>query len=243
MSLNILIVVVVISCIQSIFGVGVLLFGTPLLLLQGYSFIEAVIILLPVSLSINIIQIAKDYKSADLAFYKKILTYTVPFVVIFLFVVTRLKINMGMVIGVFLLFVAAKDYSPQVNKIIKFLIRHEKIYLITMGIIHGLTNLGGSLLAAIVHSKEYEKRTTRVTVALSYATFAVFQILTLLVSGRNSDTGFLGIVIYMFAGVTVFLLTERLLYVEINNKNYSKYFAVFLFLSGILLIVRTMLPT
>ena len=240
MSLNILIVVVVISCIQSIFGVGVLLFGTPLLLLLGYSFIDAVMILLPVSLSINIIQIVKDYKSADLEFYKKILVYTVPFVVIFLFIVTTLKINASIVVGVFLLFVAAKDYSPQVNKVIKLLIGYEKIYLITMGIIHGLTNLGGSLLAAIVHSKEYEKRTTRATVALSYATFAIFQILTLLVSGQNINTGFVEIGLYVFVGVAVFILTEQFIYMELNNRNYSKYFAAFLFFSGILLVVKSM---
>ena len=174
-----------------------------------------------------------------LDFYKKILVYTVPFVVIFLFVVTRLKINIGMIIGVFLLFVAAKDYFSPVNKVMKFLVRYEKVYLITMGIVHGLTNLGGSLLTAIVHSKEYEKTTTRATIALSYATFAIFQIMTLLVSGQSVDIGFLGMGSYVFAGITVFILTEKLIYVEINNKNYPKYFAIFLLLSGALLFLKS----
>lgn len=239
MFLNILIVVVITAFIQSIFGVGVLLFGTPLLLLQGYSFIHAVIILLPISLSINIIQVAKGYQSADLDFYKKILLYTVPFVIIFMFVVARLDINIGMIIGVFLLFVAAKDFSPHVKKVIKFLIRYEKVYLVAMGIIHGLTNLGGSLLTAIVHSKEYEKQKTRTTVALSYATFAIFQILTLLVSGELVKIGFSGLGIYIIVGITVFILTEKLVYLEINNNSYSKYFAVFLLLSGMLLLAKS----
>ena len=239
MLLGILIVVVITSFVQSIFGVGVLLFGTPLLLLQGYSFINAVIILLPVSLSINIIQVARDYRSADLGFYKKVLVYTVPFVVMFLFVVTKLKINVGAIIGVFLLFVAAKDYFPPVNKVIKFMVRYEKAYLIVMGIIHGLTNLGGSLLTAIVHSKEYEKHITRTTIALSYATFAIFQILTILVSGSSVDVGFSGLGVYLIAGITVFILTEKLVYKEINNRNYSKFFAVFLLFSGILVFARS----
>ena len=146
---------------------------------------------------------------------------------------------MGIFIGLFLLLVAAKDYSPQVNKVIKFLVRYEKIYLITMGIIHGLTNLGGSLLTALVHSKEYEKTTTRATIALSYATFAVFQIMTLLFSGLRVDIRFLEMGIYVFAGITVFILTEKLVYLEINNKNYPKYFAVFLLLSGVLLFLKS----
>lgn len=85
MSLDILIIIAATSFIQSIFGVGVLLFGTPLLLLVGYGFIEAIIILLPISVTINLFQIAKDYKSVDLEFYKNILVFTIPFVVVFYF--------------------------------------------------------------------------------------------------------------------------------------------------------------
>jgi len=239
MSLDIFITIAVTAFIQSIFGVGVLLFGTPLLLLQGYNFIHALIILLPISVSINLIQIAKDYRSIDLVFYKNILIYTIPFVVIFLFVVTRLKINISMIIGVFLLFVAAKNYSLKVYKIIKFCVRYEKVYFIIMGVIHGLTNLGGSLLTAIVHSKEYEKQISRATVAVSYATFAIFQILTLLVSCYSADIRLSGIGIYSFAGMTIFLLTEKIVYMDINNDNYSKYFAVLLLISGVLLCIKS----
>jgi hypothetical protein len=236
---DLLIIVVVTSFIQSIFGVGVLLFGTPLLLLRGYSFIQAVIVLLPISIAINLIQIAKDYRSVDWGFYKKILVYTIPFVVIFLFAVTRVQINVGLIIGAFLLLIAAKDYSLKINKVIKSLVKYERVYFITMGIIHGLTNLGGSLLTAIVHSKEYEKNIARVTVALSYATFAAFQILTLLVSGYSIDIGFSGIGSYLLIGITVFIFTEKLIYMEIKNENYSKYFATFLLFSGILLCVKS----
>jgi len=239
MSFDILLIVVITSFIQSIFGVGVLLFGTPLLLLVGYNFIDAVIILLPISVSINLIQIAKDFRSVDLDFYKKILIYTIPFVVVFLFVVTRIEINIGIIIGLFLVFVAAKNYSSRINEIVKSLVRYEKIYFIIMGIIHGLTNLGGSLLTAIVHSKEYEKKVTRVTIAVSYATFAVFQIITLVASGYSADFKLSQIGIYLFIGITIFILTEKIVYMDINNKNYSRSFAVFLLLSGILLCVKS----
>jgi uncharacterized membrane protein YfcA len=239
MSFDILIVIVITSFIQSIFGVGVLLFGTPLLLLQGYSFIDAVIILLPISLSINIIQIAKDFRSVDLDFYKKILLYSIPFVVIFLFVVTRLEINIGIIIGLFLLFVAAKNFSLRINNIIKSLVRYEKVYFMIMGVVHGLTNLGGSLLTAIVHSREYDKQVTRVTIAISYATFAIFQIITLVISGHSFNNRISGIGIYLIVGITIFVLTEKIVYKDINNENYSKGFATFLLISGILLCVKS----
>jgi uncharacterized membrane protein YfcA len=239
MSFDILIIVVITSFIQSIFGVGVLLFGTPLLLLQGYSFIQTVIILLPISLAINLIQISKDFRSIDPDFYKKILLYSVPFVVIFLFVVTRVKINIGIIIGLFLLVVAVKNHSQRVNHFIQFLVRYERVYFIIMGTVHGLTNLGGSLLTAIVHGKEYEKNCSRVTIAVSYATFAVFQILTLVISGYSFNISFSGIGLYLLIGITIFILTEKLVYMDLTNKNYSSSFAAFLLLSGILLCVRS----
>ena len=239
MSLDILITIIVTSFIQSIFGVGVLLFGTPLLLLQGYSFIHSVIILLPISVAINLIQIVKDYRNIDMDFYKKILLYTIPFVVIFLFVVTRLKINIGIIIGMFLLFVAAKNYSLKINEIIKSFTRYEKTYFMIMGVIHGLTNLGGSLLTAIVHCKDYKKHVTRVTVAASYATFAIFQIMTLVVSGYNIDIGSSEVGIYLIVGIAIFMFTEKLVYMDITNASYSKNFAVFLLLSGVLLCVKS----
>ena len=240
MSLDILLIVVATSFIQSIFGVGVLLFGTPLLLLVGYDFIEAIIVLLPISVTINLFQIIKDFKSVDLDFYKKILIFTIPFVVVFLFLVTKVEINISFIIGLYLLAVAFKDYSLRVNRFIKFATKYEKTYFSIMGFIHGLTNLGGSLLTAIVHSKGYEKNMTRVTVAISYATFAVFQIITLLISGVNVEIKFAGIGLYLIAGVAIYFITERLIYAEINNENYSKFFALFLFISGVLLIVKSL---
>ena len=43
----------------------------------------------------------------------------------------------------------------------------KRFTLIVMGVVHGLSNLGGSLLTAIVHHKNYEKDVARVTVAAS----------------------------------------------------------------------------
>jgi hypothetical protein len=144
-----------------------------------------------------------------------------------------------LVIGLFLLFVAINDYLPKVDKVIKFSFKCERVYFIVMGVVHGLTNLGGSLLTAIAHSKGFEKDSTRVTIALSYATFAVFQIITLLIAGYHIDLSFSGVGIYLVTGIIVFLLTEKLIYMDIRNESYAKYFAIFLFISGAVLFVKS----
>lgn len=236
---DILLTIIVTATIQSIFGVGVLLFGTPLLLLLGYDFITALTVLLPISVAINLFQITQHYKLIDLAFYKNILVFTVPFVVLFLFLVTQFKINISIIVGLFLILVALKNYSSKINKMVDSLVRFEKSYFITMGIIHGLTNLGGSLLTAIVHGKNYNKDTARVTIAAAYATFAVFQILTLSLTGQNSDISSLDIGAYLTLGVMIYVYIDALLYSTLDNARYRKIFAVFLLASGLLLMGKS----
>ena len=142
MPVDILLTVIVTSIIQSVFGVGVLLFGTPLLLL-GYDFIDALIVLLPISIAINALQILKHHQYIDFAFYRNVLIYTIPFVVLFLFIVTTANINIGFLVGLFLVFVALKNVSSAIEAALDALLKHERIYLAVMGIVHGLTNLGG----------------------------------------------------------------------------------------------------
>ena len=56
------IIIAVFSIVQSIFGVGLLLFGTPTLLLLEYSYSETLWLLLPCSVTISLIQVVNDYK-------------------------------------------------------------------------------------------------------------------------------------------------------------------------------------
>lgn len=239
MPVDILLTVIATSIIQSIFGVGVLLFGTPILLLLGYDFINALVILLPISIAINSLQIIKHYQYIDTTFYKNVLIYTIPFVVVFLFLVTTIKINIGLLIGAFLIFVALKNFLPSIEAMLQTMVKYERSYLAAMGVIHGMTNLGGSLLTAIVHGKNYHKNQTRVTVAICYATFAVFQLITLFFLSAEYNISFSDDISFLQIGVIIFLLTEEVVYSNIDNDKYSKIFAAFLFVSGLVLVAKS----
>jgi len=241
MPLDILGVIILTATIQSLFGVGVLLFGTPLLLVLGYDFVTTLTILLPISLAINLVQVGKHYEQIDRSFYRNILTLTIPLVILCLLLVTTLKIHIGVFVGLFLILVALKNVVPRANEIIESLVRYEKSYFATMGIVHGLTNLGGSLLTAIVHSKHYEKDVARVTTAASYGTFALFQILTLLASLKPEQLPPTRHLALVFVGVGMFFLTEQLIYAKLDAARYRAVFAGFLFLSGLLLIGKAAL--
>jgi hypothetical protein len=237
---DILVTVAITSFVQSLFGVGVLLFGTPLLLLQGYDFVDAVYVLLPVSLLINMFQIFKDYRELDLDFCRKIIVYAIPFVVLSSLLVRSVSMDLGLVVGLLLLLIAAKDWLQIAGRLVDGLLRYEKAYFAVMGCVHGLTNLGGPLLTAAVHNKGYDKRVTRVTVASAYAMFAAFQIATLLGSGYKPDTSFLAAGVYVATGLAVFLVTETAFYADIKSDTYRKLFAVFLVLAGLSLCVKSL---
>lgn len=76
--------------------------------------------------------------------------------------------------GIFLLLVALKSFLPQVDNTLKSIVKYERLYLIITGLVHGVSNLGGSLLTVMIYSKQYPKDTTRVTAAACYAMFAFF---------------------------------------------------------------------
>jgi uncharacterized protein len=239
MLLDVIFVVALTSVIQSIFGVGVLLFGTPILLVLGYDFIESILVLLPISLVINLLQVIKGYKEIDVNLYQKIIFFSVPFIILFLFFVAKFEVNIELAVGGFLFFIALKEYFPKLNHYVELLMSYEKIYLIFTGIIHGATNLGGSLLTAIIHSKKYEKTVARATVAVSYASFAFFQLLTLLFVLEKTDVNYMTTVYCLPVGVIVFLTTETMIYMEISNQKYNKLFSIFLFGSGVLVCLKS----
>ena len=238
MSLEIFFTIVITSIIQSLFGLGVLLFGTPLLLLFGYDFITTLTILLPVSLIINSFQLVLSYENIDFVFYKKMLIYTVPFIVLFLFFVTSVNVNINLFVGCFLVLIALQSQFSAVEKQINKIMKFEPIYLSFMGLIHGLTNLGGSLLTAIISTKKLSKDRSRSTIAICYLTFAFFQIITLYLTIGNSDMYFFDYALYWLLGGVIFIIVEKQLFKKIDNQKYSISFQIFLFCSGILLLFK-----
>ncbi|MCF7965251.1 MAG: hypothetical protein K9L79_06895 [Methylobacter tundripaludum] len=240
MPVDILLTVVATSVVQSVFGVGVLLFGTPLLLLLGYGFVDTLGVLLPVSIAISALQVLRHYQDIDTGFYKNVLVYSIPLVVLFLLAVTTVKINLSLVIGGLLILVALKSFSTAIERALQSIVGHEKIYLMAMGLVHGVSNLGGSMLTAIIFSKHYPKNKTRVTAAASYATLALCQLATLLMIGSEFAVSFADRISFIQVAVVMFLLTEEMLYNGIDNEKYGKLFALFLLASGILLITKSL---
>lgn len=185
-------------------------------------------------------QISKYHAHIDTELLRKVMKLALPPIAVFLFVVTHVRLNIGLVIGPFLLFIAFKSISATVTQILDRLMRHENLYLATVGIVHGTSNLGGSLLTALIHHKHYPKDVARVTIAACYCSFAIVQLLTLAIfSGQQIDIPVFGNIIYVLVAVVIFELIDATLFSRIEHDRYRHIFAGFLAFSGIVLIFKS----
>jgi uncharacterized membrane protein YfcA len=231
----IIITVLITAFIQSIFGVGVLLFGTPTLLILNFSFIDCLLILLPISAIINFLQVFKNICHIDYGIYKKLLIYTVPSIIISLFFISHINLEINFIIGIFLILIAIKENSSVIKSLFEKFLEFHKVFYLFMGIIHGLTNLGGALLTARIFFTKLNKNQKRATIAISYMTFALFQMITILIIDFNYNFIYL---IYVLVGLLTYLMVNKIFFHKISNEKYNKFFSLFLIVSGFSLIFK-----
>jgi uncharacterized membrane protein YfcA len=186
----VLLIIGILAIIQSLFGVGVLLFGTPILLFMGLDFSEVLLYLLPASASLSWIQVFELRNTSNLKIDKKeVVTYTIPFVFLgmSLSVVLDLKNVVTFFVFIMLIFTFLFRQFSQTKRLTEAFFRnHLKLSLSFMGLIHGLSNMGGSLLAPIMGSLEDSKKKTLALVSFSYALMASFQLIFILLASSNT---------------------------------------------------------
>ena len=162
------------SIIHSIFGIGLLAIGTPLLLLLNYDFLIILKILLPCSILISAFQIfkTKNILNSD----KKIIYRSIPYVFLGALIIYFFSsnINFKLTIGFSILIVLFLKLF--LKKKINLLINKNKMLLISFtGFFHGLTNTGGSLISLIFQSLKKNKYQLQGCIAYTYFLYAIIQ--------------------------------------------------------------------
>lgn len=151
------------SLIQSIFGMGLLVFGTPTLVLMGYSFTKTLWLLLSSSVALSAIQ---SFESSRLerTFLHRFLFWCLPVLIIALssFLYWSPTFKFEMMLGLIMLFFAVLRMVSAVPKTLAAWVeRHERGLMMLMGLILGTTNMGGSVLALITSSRFSHKQDVR----------------------------------------------------------------------------------
>ena len=184
-----LIIIFLLATFQSLFGVGLLLFGTPIFLFVGYDFESTLALLLPISISISFLQIFYQ-RSSIKSLVSEYNIFCLPFLVLFLVMAIYLQDALNIRIYVSILLIITSLIILNKDRIIrreKYLLKYRKIYLILIGSIHGLTNMGGgflSIFSTIVNGGD--KVLTRKYISYGYFVMGVMQYTTILFIGLSN---------------------------------------------------------
>jgi hypothetical protein len=234
----ILLVIFATAIIQSIFGVGLLLFGTPLLLLIGLNFSRVLSVLLPCSIVVSVFQIIRDYKYIEWSLVRRVLLISVPLIIIFLLISLSLNksFNFNKMIGALLIVLALLSlFKINLVQKIKFN-KSDSLYFVFLGIVHGLSNIGGSLLS--VYVKEYckNKKAIRGTIAINYLMFAIIQICVLFLSKKLFvfNTDWLNIALVMLTTLSI----GNWIFIKFSEVFYNKVLNLLILSIGVFFVLK-----
>ena len=177
----ILIYFCLIIALQSSIGVGILVLGTPFLLILNYNIVEIFFILLPISIItslINIFVIKFQTKTGENRISKDLIKFfliCIPSIVIGLFILKNLQnyINFNFLVSIVIIISIFLVVLQNKIKFKKNFFR--KSILVFVGIIHGLTNSGGTLMSLAL-SSNYDKNFARYYITFFLFCFGLFSI-------------------------------------------------------------------
>ena len=207
---------------QSIIGVGVLVLGTPFLLILEYEIVDILFILLPISIVtslLNLIIINFSNKTVNRSTYKefkKFFIICIPsiFVGLFLLKIFNNYLNFKLLVSLIIFFsISLIIIKDKIN----FRINFFRISILSIvGIVHGLTNSGGTLMSLAL-STNNNKNYARLNTSLFYLILASFQyLLTLIIFFDNfSYLNNHNLIFVLIIGVTIGNLINHFLKSEI----------------------------
>ena len=230
-------ILLVLIIIQSIFGIGLLLLGTPTFLLLGYDFSTTLNFLLPSSIVISYLQ----FTSLKIPSKKIIFEYNIfclPFLVLFLLLALNFKeiLNFKFYVAIILimssLLALNKNTFPSLRKNI---LKYKKLILIFIGSVHGLTNMGGGFLtifSSLINNSD--KRLTRYLISYGYLIMGLLQYF-ILVLLEYKDLSFSKIY-YIFLVLIVYF-PSQIIFKKVNDFLFSKIISIIALFYGFIIII------
>tara|TARA_Y100000768_G_C23938875_1_gene664031 strand:+ start:721 stop:1434 length:714 start_codon:yes stop_codon:yes gene_type:complete len=227
-------IIIGISFVQSIFGIGVLILGTPLFMIFGQSFLETLSQLLPLSALINIFQILPNQKHIKWKLIKLLVTFSLPFTAICLLLSLIFIVDLTLVIGIFMVFLAMKNFSKKIKNLLNKLMSYDYFVFSLLGIVHGFTNLGGSILSMKIFILDENKDVKRATMATAYTALAIVQIIIIYLSQQNYSFN----IYFVLVGISTYILTDKFIFKELSFEFFDKLFSALILIFGLILVTK-----
>lgn len=238
----IFILITILSIFQSIAGVGILVLGTPILILYGFDIVEVMIFLLPLSIINSIVNFLYLFKfrkgiKIDVNLGKYFFFICLPSVFVGLFFLKKFMnyINFNLLICIVIWFVLILSF---LNKEKSFSEGLKKIIIFVTGLLHGVTNSGGSLLSLLI-IKSYDKDVDykRFQIIFFYLLLAAFQLFSIIFIFKRDY--FQAFNYYYFFPTLVGIIIGNYLANSINNDQLKTLVKLLAFISSIFLLSKS----
>ncbi len=237
------IIIIILSIFQTVAGIGILVLGTPILLLMGFGMIDVMIILLPLSVLNSFLNILfLKYKQNEVTIDNQIKKYffliCFPGVFLGLIFLKYLAefINFNVLVSLVIWIVLFSSFLHKKNNL-SFLANLKKSIIFLTGFIHGLTNSGGSLLSILI-IETYKKNVNflRYQIIFFYFFLALFQYLSIILI--NNLNFFSGMQVDYFFSLVIGVVIGNILSRKVNNVQFKMIIFLLAFLSSIFLLIE-----
>lgn len=232
--------ILILSIVQSLFGVGLLLFGTPIMLLLGYEYTEALLHLLPASAALSWSQVGDlRHEKLNGGYRKLFLLICLPLLATGLTISAELDIKREIVIIVTLMLIVSFVLRTSTNLregLQEFMRRHMKLALGIMGLVHGLSNMGGSILTPLVSSLYKDKNKVLAGVSFDYAFMATLQLIILLFV--NGETFHSKLLIGSAISLSVRYLIGKRVFAFTSDQGYQRLLNGLILANAVLLAIN-----
>ena len=230
-------ILLILVVIQSIFGIGLLLLGTPTFLLLGYDFSNTLNFLLPPSIVISYLQ----FLSLKIPPKKIIFEYNIfclPFLTLFLLLALNFKeiLNFKFYVAIFLIISSLLALNKNTySSLKKNILKYKKLILIFIGSVHGLTNMGGGFLtifSSLINNND--KNLTRYFISYGYLIMGLLQYSILIwLEYRNLD---FSKIYYIFLVLIVYFPSQKI-FKKVNNFLFSKIISIIALFYGVVIFI------
>lgn len=238
------IIVIILSIFQTIAGVGILVLGTPIMLLMGLEMIEVMSLLLPLSMMNSLINlIYLNHNKENIKINRKMKNYffliCLPGIFFGLFFLKKFSnlINLNLLVCFVIWMVIFFTYVNYKNNL-DLINRFKKSMIFITGFVHGITNSGGSILSMLI-IKSYSKNINyiRYQIIFFYFFLALFQYLSIIfLFGYNYTIKINWIyLLCLFIGVVVGNFLSK----KASNKQLKIIILTFAFISSFFLLSKS----
>ena len=230
-----------IIALQSTVGVGVLVLGTPFLLILNYDMLQIFLILLPISILTSFINlIFIKFKNKKIQYIKKkeiikFFSICIPSILIGMIILKYFQtvLNFKFLVSVVIIF---STILVSLKKKIKFKINFFRTSILsTIGVVHGLTNSGGTLMSLALTSNS-EKDFARYSITYFYLILAFFQYLITIIIFHNYYFFFIDLKILFL--VIIGVCFGNLFNLFLNDNIYKLIVSLLALVSAIVLLLN-----